>query len=107
MRTIINLLIYFGLFSIFYLSSAIAQTKYDFFQLSNVENALDEGDCEIFGGYRYNGDVAELSVLLSKRGRRVGTYNNVKSYNGNTYVLWGYRSGIIFVSTTLEWCVFK
>ena len=103
----IRVLKYFFMLAVLHAHSANAERKYDFFQLSNIKDALEEGDCQRFGGYKYNGDVAKLAVLLNKQGKRVGTYNNVKQFNGNTYVMWGYRSGFIFVSTTLEWCVFK
>lgn len=95
----------FVTFLIFFGFSANADITKDFFRLSNIKGALDEGDCERYGGYKYGGDVAKLAVKTSKRGKNFDNYRNVKKYKGDIYVLWSYRSGIGV--RTMEWCIFK
>lgn len=84
---------------------ARAQSPYEFFRLSNIKDALVEGDCERFGGVPSNSDVAELATTLSQRGEKVRGYNNVIDYRGRVYVLWSYRSGLI--ARRMEFCVFR
>ena len=85
--------------------SANADVTQNFFRLSNIKDALVEGDCQRYGGYKYGGDVAKLAVKTSKRGKQIGNYRNVKRYKGDIYVLWSYRSGL--VTRAMEWCIFK
>ncbi|WP_131494575.1 hypothetical protein [Yoonia vestfoldensis] len=85
--------------------SAYADTTRDFFRLSNIKDALVDGDCQRYGGYKYRGDVAKLAVETSNNGTKIGNYRNVVRYDGGIYVLWSYRSGLI--TRTMEWCIFK
>lgn len=92
-------------FSFFLPFSASARTPSDFFRLSNIKDALVEGDCTRFGGFRFDGDVAAMASTLSRRGAKRRGYNNVIDYRGRIYVLWSYRSGAI--TRRMEFCVFS
>lgn len=82
-----------------------AQSASDFYRLSNIEDALSEGDCARFGGMRFDGDVAAMANTLSQRGEKFRGYNNVIRYRGSIYVLWSYRSGLM--TRSLEFCIFR
>ena len=82
-----------------------ARSPSEFFRLSNIKDALVEGDCERFGGVPNDGDVAELASTISRRGEKIRGYNNVIDYRGRVYVLWSYRSGLI--TRRMEFCVFR
>ena len=89
---------------VFGIVSASAQSSSDFYQRSNIKDALIEGDCERYGGQTFRGDVAAMAGVLVDEGRSVGGYRNVVQYGGEIYVLWSFRSG--FIERTMQFCIF-
>lgn len=84
--------------------SASAQGSAEFYQRSNIKDALIEGDCQRFGGKDFRGDVSAMANALATDGQRVDGYKNVLRYRGKVYVLWTFRSG--FVERTMKFCIF-
>ena len=65
----------------------------EFARLSNKKNALVEGDCQRYGGTQKIPELDDPFVTLSKKGKKLGGYNNVIGFNQRIYIVFSVPSG--------------
>ena len=73
----------------------------EFARLSNIKDALIEGDCQRFGGTQNIRELDNPLVTLSEKGRKLRGYNNVVDYNGRVYVVYSIQSGGWFAKNVM------
>ncbi len=82
-------------------SLSVASGLDEFARLANKKDALIEGDCQRFGGTQHIPELDNPFVTLSKKGEKLGGYNNVIGFNGGVYVVFSTPSGGWFAKNVM------
>ena len=89
-------LLYFAMQSL-----SMASGLNEFARLSNIKDALIEGDCQRFGGTQNIQELDNPFVTLSEKGKKLSGYNNVVGFNGRVYVVFSTPSGGWFAKNVI------
>jgi hypothetical protein len=82
-------------------SLSIASGVDEFARLSQKKDALIEGDCQRYGGTQKIPELDNPFVTLSKKGEKLGGYNNVIGFNRHIYIVVSVPAGGWFAKNVM------